>query len=156
MSASKWGSQVSAQFCSSVIFLSVLIVKFKHIILTCFPLNLPWNYSWHFLFSVIIILGFTIILWWSTSFKGDTLVFFAYFAYKFWRTFKLSVLTHFTLSIPWTSLPYFIFGWLLTVNIVHLGTIFYQWHTSFKVIFQCFPHISLIKFKLCSNHPIYA
>ena len=109
MSASKGGSQTSAQCCahfcekslrsSKVIFLTISLEKFKHNFLTWFTLNCTNNSSWKFLFSllliVIIVPGSTRNLRQSTSLESEVSLFSNWFSNKDWKLLKLSVLNFF-------------------------------------------------------------
>ena len=122
--------------CLKVIFPPVILVKFENTFPTCFPLNLPWKFSWHLVFSllllVIILPRCTRNFWWLKLFMGDILVFSACFDRKFWILFKLSILTHSSLNITWSYLWYFHFSSLFTVIFSPWSTRNLQQCMSFK------------------------
>ena len=127
---------------------------FKLSVLTCFPLNTPWTYSWQLLFIclfiVIIVPDSMIILWRRTSLK----VRFKYFppisTKRCSKYISLTVLHSIFLGIlPETSSS---FDWIFQ-SFPHAIRECFGDVRHLRVIFQCFQPVFLVNIEQCSNSP---
>ena len=113
-----------------VCFFCKVWIMSKLSVLTCFTLNITRNYSWHFLFSwlliVIIVSVSTRKCWRCTSFKGKVSVFSSYFTHKYWMTLKIYILTYFPLNIPRIYSWHFLFS-LLLIAIISPVSMRHSW-----------------------------